>query len=122
MIAHAGLSSFENNGNTLRGLATKRLGAQAFEVWRTSVAPGSSTPTHVHETEEVFIFLQGRGRAVIGSKSYEFVAPATVIAPAGIPHQFFNVGTEPTDAIVVVGIGSTIWDATGHPMNPPWRE
>jgi len=118
---HAALQSYENHGNTLRGIATPGLGATSHEVWRTSVAVGSATPLHSHESEEVFIFLQGKGKARIGDQEFTFEAPATVVAPANVPHQFFNIGDVPTDAIVVVGIGSKIWDATGKEMQLPWR-
>lgn len=122
MIPHQQLPSFENNGNRLVGIATRAMGAKSFEVWRTSVAPGSSTPPHRHTTEEVFVFLSGRGRAIIGETTLDFSAPATVIAPAGVPHQFFNTGSEPTDAIVIIGLGSTIYDGQGHEMDLPWRK
>lgn len=121
VTAHAALESYENHGNTLRGIATPQLGASSYEVWRTSVAVGSHTPLHRHESEEVFIFLQGKGKARIGDDEFTFEAPATVVAPANVPHQFFNVGDVPTDAIVVVGIGSKIWDETGKEMRLPWR-
>jgi len=122
VIAHESLKSFENNGNVLVGIATKSMGAQSFEVWRTSVAPGSATPPHRHATEEVFIFLSGHGRATIGDRTVEFSAPATVIAPAGVEHQFFNSGDTPTDAIVIVGVGSAIYDQSGKEMSLPWRK
>lgn len=122
VTAHASLESYENHGNTLRGIATPALGAKNYEVWRTSVAVGSRTPLHRHESEEVFIFLQGKGKARIGDQEFTFEAPATVVAPANVPHQFFNIGDVPTDAIVVVGIGSKIWDETGKEMRLPWRK
>ena len=118
---HSSLQSYENHGNTLRGIATPTLGARSYEVWRTSVAVGSATPLHRHESEEVFIFLQGKGKARIGDEEFSFEAPATVVAPANVPHQFFNIGDVPTDAIVVVGIGSKIWDPAGKEMLLPWR-
>lgn len=118
---HAGIRTFEMNGNQLRGLATSAHGAKSYEVWRSSVAVGSHTPPHRHDSEEVFIFLKGKGRAVIGGETIEFEAPATVVAPAGVPHQFFNIGDVPTDAIVVVGIGSEIYNAEGKVMDLPWR-
>lgn len=122
VIPHSQLKSFENNGNSLMGVATKGLGSERFEVWRSKVLPGSQTPPHVHETEEIFIFLEGKGRATIGHQSFEFEAPATVIAPARVQHQFFNTGSVPTDAIVIVGIGSAIHDTSGKRMDLPWRK
>lgn len=122
VIRHDDLKAFGNNGNKLTGIATKAHGAASYEVWRTSVAVGSQTPPHSHESEEVFIFLKGKGKAVIGDKEFTFEAPATVIAPAGVPHQFFNTGEVPTDAIVVVGIDSAIYDKEGNAMQLPWRK
>jgi mannose-6-phosphate isomerase-like protein (cupin superfamily) len=121
VVPHEALQEFSNNGNTLMGIATPSLGSDSFEVWRTSVAVGSHTPPHTHTSEEVFIFLRGKGRAEIGSEQFEFTAPATVIAPAGLRHQFFNTGEVPTDAIVVVGSASDIYDDEGKRMDLPWR-
>ncbi len=121
VVDHGTLRHFTNNGNDLVGIATPSLGAQEHEVWRSTIAVGSQTPLHRHESEEIFVFLRGKGRAEIGGKAVEFSAPATVIAPAGVPHKFFNTGTEPTDAIVVVRLRSAIEDAQGHPMQLPWR-
>lgn len=119
---HRNLRTFSNNGNQLMGIATHSLGAKEFEVWRTHVAPGSSTPLHRHGSEEVFVFLRGSGVAQIGDERFEFSAPATVIAPAGIPHQFFNTSAVETDAIVIVGAGSKIYNAAGEEMHLPWRK
>ena len=121
VISHSALKTYENNGNSLIGVATGTLGAQDFEVWRTSVAVGSSTPAHTHTSEEVFVVLQGRGRAHVGDDVLDFEAPATVIAPAGVPHFIENTGTVPTDSIVIVGPGSTITNAKGETMQLPWR-
>jgi mannose-6-phosphate isomerase-like protein (cupin superfamily) len=121
VVDHGTLRHFANNGNDLVGVATPSLGSREHEVWRSSIAVGSHTPLHRHESEEIFVFLRGKGRAEIGGHAVEFSAPATVIAPAGVPHQFFNTGSEPTDAIVVVRLGSTIEDAQGTPMQLPWR-
>ncbi len=122
VVPHSQLKSFENNGNQLVGIATPSMGVKSSEVWRTSVAPGSATPPHTHASEEIFIFLRGQGRATVGSETIEFEAPATVIAPAGVMHRFENTGTEPTDAIVVVGAGSKITNQEGQVMNLPWRK
>src|SRR5690606_29461250 len=83
VVAHTDLPRFENSGNALLGVATASLGASSFEVWRSSIAAGSRTPSHTHETEEIFVVLAGQGRAHIGDQVFDFVAPATVIAPAG---------------------------------------
>jgi mannose-6-phosphate isomerase-like protein (cupin superfamily) len=121
VVPHAGLTPYEHQGNELVGIATRSLGALEHEVWRSRVAVGSRTPLHTHGSEEIFVFLRGRGRARIGDQVFEFVAPATVIAPAGVPHQFFNTGDEATEAIVIVRVGSLITDEAGVPLDLPWR-
>jgi len=118
---HDQIRSFSNNGNSLRGLATEAMGAKQFEIWGSSIAVGSRTPLHTHETEETFIILKGKILAVIGGKEYLCNAPATLICPANIPHQLINVGDEPTEHFLVLGIGSKVYDAGGNEMRLPWR-
>jgi len=122
VIDHEAVRSFENNGNRLRGIATLGTGAKEFEVWRSNVAVGSATPRHRHDSEEVFVFLKGKGRAVIGDEVIEFEAPCTLVAPADVPHQYWNTGEVETDAIVIIGIGSKIWNEAGELMELPWRQ
>ena len=93
----------------------------AFDIWKSSLAAGSKTPRHIHETEEVFILLKGKIKAIIGGKEVVCVAPATVICPAHIPHQLINIGDESSEQIVVLGINSKICDANEKEMTLPWR-
>ncbi len=118
---HDQIPQYSMHGNFQKGLATKSMGAKEFEIWRASIAVGSRTPKHVHETEEVFIILKGEILAVIGDREYHCKAPATLICPAHIPHQLINVGDEPTDQILVLGVDSKIFDSTGAVMELPWR-
>ncbi len=118
---HDALQQYSMHGNFQKGLATKSMGAKQFEVWRASIAVGSRTPRHVHETEEVFIVLKGKILAIVGDEEVECIAPATLICPANIPHQLINIGDEPTDQILVLGIDSKICNAEGEEMQLPWR-
>ena len=120
-IDHSMLPSYMNQGNTLIGLATPSLGASDCEVWRSSIAPGSCTPLHQHDVQEIFIFLSGEGKALVGSEEITFKAPCTLILPANIPHQIFNTGHEPSAQIVILKSKTAIYTATGAPMNLPWR-
>lgn len=122
VIDHDEVRTFENNGNKLRGIATLGTGAEQFEVWRSNVAVGSATPAHRHSSEEVFVFLRGKVRARIGDEEFEFEAPSTLVAPANVPHQYWNIGDVETDAIVIIGIGSQIWNQSDELMELPWRK
>lgn len=123
VIPQADVQEFKMLGNSILGLANKNKGSTQFEVWRTSLPPGSSTPpNHVHDSDEVFVFLKGKGKAVVNGKETEFVAPCTVVLPAHIPHYYVNTGDEPTDAIVIIGAESNIYDSNKKLMNLPWRK
>lgn len=118
---HDEIKQYSMHGNFQKGLSTKSMGAKEFEVWRASIAVGSKTPKHVHETEEVFILLKGELLVVVGEKEFHCKAPATLICPANVPHQLINVGDGPTDQILVLGIDSKISDLSGQIMQLPWR-
>lgn len=118
---HSDIKQFSMHGNFQKGLATKAMGSSDFEIWRSSIAVGSKTPRHCHETQEVFILLKGEILAIIGDKEVRCVAPSTLICPANVPHQLINVGQEPTDQILVLGIDSKIFDMDGKEMQLPWR-
>lgn len=118
---HSEIKQYSMHGNFQKGLATKAMGSDKFEIWRSSIAVGSKTPRHCHDTQEVFILLKGEILAVIGEKEVRCTAPSTLICPANIPHQLFNVGQEPTDQILVLGIDSKIVDMAGQEMKLPWR-
>lgn len=119
---HSKIEKYSMFGNTLSGLATKSMGAKEFEIWRSSIAVGSRVPPHVHETEEVFVLLKGKLLAVVGGEKIECEAPCTLICPANVPHELINIGDEPTDQILVLGIDSKIRKASGEEMDLPWRK
>jgi quercetin dioxygenase-like cupin family protein len=118
---HSEIKQYSMHGNFQKGVATKGMGSHEFEIWRASIAVGSKTPKHTHETEEVFVLLKGEVLAVIGEQEVRCSAPATLICPANVPHQLINVGEEATDQILVIGIDSKIFDSTGKEMLLPWR-
>jgi len=122
VVPHDLVDAFKNNGTTLQGIATSSQGAKQYEVWKSSFPVGGCSPKHKHDTEEVFIFLSGKGKIIAGGNESHFQAPCTVICPAHIEHQFFNTGDTPTEQIVVVGIGSVVVDEDNQVMDLPWRK
>jgi quercetin dioxygenase-like cupin family protein len=119
--SHNDLKLHSMYGNSYKGIATKDTGAKEFEVWRASLAVGSKSPRHVHETEEVFIVLKGHILAIVGDKEHHCIAPSTLICPANVPHQLINVGDEPSDQILILGVDSKISDLEGKELRLPWR-
>jgi quercetin dioxygenase-like cupin family protein len=122
IIDNRTLAVFEMDGNLITGVATPSQGAQQIEVWTTTMAPGAATPVHMHDAEEVVVVLRGRGEVRLGERTVAFRAPCTLIAPAGLPHQIVNTGTEPMEAVAAMRLRSTIATADGKEVQLPWRE
>ena len=69
--------------------------------------PGGGPGLHVHDTEEAHVLLQGTVQYQIGDKRFTVQAPYVARVPAGVPHTFLNVGSEPFNLVAVF--------ATKHP-------
>ena len=69
----------------------------------------------------MFIVLKGHILAIVGDQEYHCIAPSTLICPANIPHQLINVGDEPSDQILILGIDLKISDSEGKELQLPWR-
>lgn len=122
VIPHHDLPAFPIAGATITGIATASMGAKEYEVWRSTIAPHAHTIRHKHDTEEIFVFLSGKGKVIVGEVETHFEAPCTIICPAHIEHQFFNEGDTPSDQIIIVGIGSTIVGENHQDLELPWRK
>lgn len=81
--------------------AGSRDGLRSLSLWRQSLAPGGATPPHSHECEEIVMCLSGRGEVRIAGEVHAFGARQTVLLPANVPHQIFNVGPEPLEMTAV---------------------
>ena len=121
MHSHDSYLQYSHGGFHQKGIATRPMGAEQYEVWRSTITPGSQTPLYIHESEKIIVLLKGQMRAFMGSREFECKAPATLICPAFTPHQFTNRGDESCDLILVFGIDSTIYDENGMGTWFPWR-
>jgi mannose-6-phosphate isomerase-like protein (cupin superfamily) len=55
-------------------------------------APGEGPALHRHAYREVFVLLEGEATFILGDSERVAVAGEIVVAPAGVPHRFFNSG------------------------------
>lgn len=106
--------------SSISGLATPMQGSRQFEVWTAHHAPSSCTHFHRHDSDEVLIFLKGRGTIRTQTEAYAFEAPCSVVIPEGTLHQVCNSTDEPTQAFGIIAAGSRIFDHKGEPS--AWRE
>jgi mannose-6-phosphate isomerase-like protein (cupin superfamily) len=69
------------------------VGSDAMWVGFSLVDPGSSSNPHRHRNEEIFIVLEGAGRAVVDDESADISAGSVVRVPPSALHQLVNEGS-----------------------------
>ena len=64
-------------------------------VSKTVLHPGKETGGHNHSgQEEVYIFTNGKGSMVVGSKTYTVMIGDIILIPDGDFHKVWNTGDE----------------------------
>ena len=102
-------------------LAGGEQGLSRLSVWRQSMAPGSATPPHQHDCEEVVLVTEGSGELHIDGKVLAFGPDTTLVLPPNRPHQIFNTGSVPLKTIAAFSatpVGTFLPD--GAPLPLPW--
>lgn len=96
-------------------------GLSQLSVWRQTLAPGSLTPPHSHDCDEVVLCLSGWGEVHQDGQVQRFGADATVVLPRGRVHQLFNTGPMPLELIGLFGaspVATALPD--GQALELPW--
>lgn len=60
-----------------------------------SIEPGDDIGEEVHDVDQVLVFVDGTGEAVLEGQRRRVQADALVIVPAGTRHNFINTGSTP---------------------------
>ena len=64
-------------------------------VSKTELHPGKNTSGHNHSgQEEVYIFTNGKGRMIVGAKTYSVSIGDIVLIPDGEFHKVWNEGDD----------------------------
>lgn len=116
-LPHAALPGIDHV--TLAGSAQ---GLSRLSVWRQSLAPGSATPPHRHDCEEVVLVLAGRGTLHIDGTEREFGPDTTLVVPPDVPHRIVNTGIEPLQVLGIFGVSPVeVRLPDGTPLDLPWQ-
>jgi mannose-6-phosphate isomerase-like protein (cupin superfamily) len=103
-------------------LAGNADGLRKLSIWKQSVAPGSATPPHRHDCEEVVLCSGGIGELHIGGNVERFGADMTVVIPANADHQIFSVGDAPLEITAVFSMSPVqAHFPSGEAIDLPWR-
>jgi mannose-6-phosphate isomerase-like protein (cupin superfamily) len=103
-------------------LAGGEQGLERLSVWRQSMAPGSATPPHRHDCEEVVLVVEGSGEVHMDGEVIPFGPDSTLVLPPNRPHQIFNTGDVPLRTIAAFSaspVGTFLPDGT--PIELPWK-
>ena len=59
------------------------------------VQPGDDIGEETHHVDQVLVFVEGNGQAIVGGDKSEVKAGSLVIVPAETRHNFINTGAAP---------------------------
>ncbi|ADM09477.1 hypothetical protein PB2503_07057 [Parvularcula bermudensis HTCC2503] len=60
-----------------------------------SVNPGDDIGEESHDVDQVLIFVEGRGKAIVGDETFKVKKGSLVVVPAGAVHNFIAQGRKP---------------------------
>jgi quercetin dioxygenase-like cupin family protein len=91
----------------MTGLAAPSQGTAELSTWRVRMTPGSNSPVHIIDREQVWMPLRGTFEFTVDSET-AVVAPGEALAvPSGATRQFrvADAGTSEAEAIVCMAAG-----------------
>ena len=123
LIQHTEAPVFAAGDTSVIGYAAPSRGAAQVSLWRIELAPGSTSPLHYMDCEEVFLGLEGSAIATVEGSEHTLGAGDCLILPAGTPFTFHVPGTDPFHALACIPTGgqATMVDS-GMTFAPPWTE
>jgi mannose-6-phosphate isomerase-like protein (cupin superfamily) len=97
VIADADREPFRTrDGSLVRELCQVGDGARNQSLAEATVSPGAETIEHLHRaSEEIYRFVSGSGRMLVGGEATEVKAGDTVLIPPGTRHRLVNPGPDP---------------------------
>lgn len=102
-------------------LASHAQALARLSLWRQTMAPGSATPVHQHDCEEVVLVLSGSGEVRAKGIVTPFGPDTTLVLPPRVAHEIVNTGDAP---LVTVAVFSATPVGTFTPnderMELPW--
>src|SRR3954453_6189807 len=110
---------FDADGTHVIGLAAPSRGSAETSVWRLTLDPGSSSPEHTLDREEVFVALAGTARAVLAGCATDVGPGDALIVPPAVPFTISNAGADAFEAVACLPVGGSATVA-GESMTPPW--
>src|SRR5829696_3273712 len=123
LIKRTDAPTFDAGGTTVTGYAAPSRGAAEVSLWQVELAPGSTSPLHHMDCEEVFLGLDGRAVAAIEGTEHALGAGDCLILPPGTAFTLHVPGDAPFRALACMPAGAkATMVPDGATFVPPWGE
>src|SRR3954454_19424638 len=106
LIKRTDAPTFDAGGTSVIAYASPSRGAAEVSVWQIELAPGSTSPRHHMDREEVFLGVSGFAVAEVGGVEYQRGAGDGLTLPAVTEFTLHSPGQEPYRALACVRAGA----------------
>jgi mannose-6-phosphate isomerase-like protein (cupin superfamily) len=121
LIKHTEAPVFSAASTTVTGYAAPSRGASELSLWQIELEPGSTSPLHYMDCEEVFLGLSGHAVAAIDETEHQLGPGDCLILPAGTAFTLHVPGEEPFRAMACIAVGGQATMVPDGPtFAPPW--
>lgn len=119
VISSSTAPEYHADGTHVIGLASPSRGASDTSVWRVTLDPGTASPTHALEREEVFVALSGAATATIAGVEHALATGDALIVPRDTPFSIACAGPDAFEAVCCLPAGAKAV-VDGQAITPPW--
>jgi len=106
---------------TLSGNGPHPGGAQGLEVWHQVIQPGSATPPHRHDCDEVVVLLKGSMLCIVAGVKQDVGPQSTIMVPRNTWHVLEPKGEEPAELIGILNMSPVeVYLPGNEPLVLPW--
>jgi mannose-6-phosphate isomerase-like protein (cupin superfamily) len=121
LISAADAAVFDIPDTHVVAYAAPSRGSTQLCLWRIDIAPGSTSPLHHMDCEEVFLCIDGSAVVVIDGAERRVAAGDCLVLPAGTDFSFRVEGEAPFRALACIPAGGKATMAeSGDTFVPPW--
>src|SRR3954447_5541258 len=106
LITRTDAPTFDVGGTAVTAYAAPSRGSSEISLWRIELAPGSTSPRHHMDREEVFLGLEGRAIADVGGTERPLGPGDCLILPARTDFTLHVAGPRPFRAVACVPAGA----------------
>ena len=121
LIKHAEAPVFDAEGTTVTAYAAPSRGSSGVSLWQIELAPGSTSPLHYMDCEEVVLGIDGHAVAAMDEAEHHLGPGDCLILPAGTAFTLHVPGEGPFRAMACIPVGGLATMVPDGPtFAPPW--